>query len=214
MFSFHDVRKWSLAFAEALDAHRIVPRGILLAYGWMVWKVTEWYMSIPVSLRFECQNDVLTTLLATAGMTVEKAKGIACNIADTVGGPTSEQTMFVSIIVGLSGVVIGLYLNSGNSAKWQGNVVGQLQYQYPPTRGGHNHQYGGGDGGYGGYGGGDSTFTPDYEDRRAPRHQQQQQQQPPRQKGGSWMARMRGKTEAPPVDEETPPDLGEDSYQG
>lgn len=203
--TFTTIRKWVLASAEAMDAHRVVPRAILMAYGWMVWKVTQWYMSIPSTARVQCQNDVMTTLF-NKGVAVDQVRAIACSITDTVGGPTSEQTMFVSIIVGLSSVVIGLYLNSGNQSKWQGNVVGSLQYQYPPSLGGEGGEAGGYGYGSGRHGGYNRTFTPDMEGP-------EEQEQPVR---GSWMSRMRGKKAAdtPSAPSEEAPDMGEDSYQG
>lgn len=33
--------------AELIDAFRFVPRTILIAYGIMVWQITEWYMALP-----------------------------------------------------------------------------------------------------------------------------------------------------------------------
>lgn len=123
-------RTWSLTIAETFDAWRVVPRLILVAYGWMVWEVTRWYMSIPSANQTQCQADVLEALIAS-GTTLEQARATACSIIQTVGGPTSEQTMFVSIVAGLSSVVIGLYLNSGKSSKWQGGVVDSIAVAPP-----------------------------------------------------------------------------------
>lgn len=119
-------RRVSLVLAEAFDAWRVVPRAILVAYGWMVWMVSSWYMSIPSTNEVRCQADVLRELL-DQGSTVEQARSIACTVVETIGGPTSEQTMFVSILTGLSSVVIGLYLNTGKTAKWQGSVIDSIQ---------------------------------------------------------------------------------------
>lgn len=128
--SLKTFRTWSLALAETFDAWRVVPRAILVAYGWMVWEVTRWYMSIPSANQTSCQADVLQALIQS-GTTLEQARSTACSIIQTVGGPTSEQTMFVSITAGLSSVVIGLYLNSGKSSKWQGGVVDAIAVPAP-----------------------------------------------------------------------------------
>lgn len=122
MPSLTHIRKVSLVFAEAFDAWRVVPRAILVAYGWMVWMVSTWYMSIPSANETQCQADVLTAMM-DRGVPVEQVRSMACTIVETIGGPTSEQTMFVSIVTGLSSVVIGLYLNSGKTSKWQGGVI-------------------------------------------------------------------------------------------
>ena len=32
--------------AEMLDAYRVVPRLWLMGYGWMLWRVNDWFMSL------------------------------------------------------------------------------------------------------------------------------------------------------------------------
>jgi hypothetical protein len=39
--------KKSLEWAEVIDAYRVVPRLLLLGYGYLVWHVTTWFMSLP-----------------------------------------------------------------------------------------------------------------------------------------------------------------------
>lgn len=141
MFTPNTFRRLSLTAAEAFDAWRVVPRLMLVAYGFMVWAVVSWYMSIPSANQTQCQADVLSTLLSNS-VPVDQARNIACSITETIGGPTSEQTMFVSIVTGLSSVVMGLYLNTGKTSKWQGGVLNTLEpantlasdYQYRRTR--------------------------------------------------------------------------------
>jgi hypothetical protein len=36
-----------LDFAEIFDAFRIIPRGILIAFGYLVYYVIDWYMKLP-----------------------------------------------------------------------------------------------------------------------------------------------------------------------
>jgi hypothetical protein len=40
-------KKRFLAIAEVLDAFRLVPRGLLVAYGLMLFHVSEWFMALP-----------------------------------------------------------------------------------------------------------------------------------------------------------------------
>lgn len=37
----------SLEYAELLDAYRIVPRAILLGFGYLVYSVVQWFMELP-----------------------------------------------------------------------------------------------------------------------------------------------------------------------
>ena len=166
--------------AEAFDAWRVVPRLILIAYGWMVWMVSSWYMAIPSANEIQCQADVLRTLLEN-GTAVDQAKQIACSVVETIGGPTSEQTMFVSIVTGLSSVVIGLYLNTGKSAKWQGGVIDTIQPTNTLANGnnrGNNNGWGnnGGDGGWGSNNGGGNGGGGFFSRRRRKNNQSQRQQ--------------------------------------
>lgn len=147
MFRIDTLRRWSLIAAEAFDAWRVVPRTILVAYGWMVWNVTRWYMSIPSSNQIQCQADVLRVLMESK-INIDQARAMACSIVDTIGGPTSEQTMFVSIVTGLSSVVIGLYLNTGKTSKWQGDVIPTINPSNPLA---NDSNYGNSDGYRGGF---------------------------------------------------------------
>lgn len=36
-----------LRHAEVLDAFRVVPRILICGYGWMLWRISEWAMSLP-----------------------------------------------------------------------------------------------------------------------------------------------------------------------
>ena len=41
------LRAWAALGAEALDSYRIVPRTILVLYGWFVYRIGMWFMSLP-----------------------------------------------------------------------------------------------------------------------------------------------------------------------
>lgn len=104
-----------LDFAKAFDSLRIIPRILLFMYGLLVYNMYNWYKSIPLVEETSCDNSILQTLI-DAGMDPAQATEMACTVVSVVGGPTTAQTSFVTIIVGLATAVIGLYLNSG--PKW------------------------------------------------------------------------------------------------
>ena len=94
----NEFRKWSNAAAEAVDAWRIVPRVLVLAYGYLTWKTWVWYTSIePVVTKTNCK------LLGSE---------IVCDITGVVG-PSTQQAALVTAIVSMAAVVIGLYTSSG-----------------------------------------------------------------------------------------------------
>lgn len=113
-------RSWAMAGAEVIDAWRIVPRVILVAYGSLVWYLTQWYLSIETFTKTECSADVLKVLL-DKNIPLEQAQHIACTVVDTVGGPTNGYTVLVTTICGLSTLVIGLYHNS--SKDWSKSIL-------------------------------------------------------------------------------------------
>jgi len=84
-------------------------------YGVLVYNMYQWYKSISLFEETRCDNNILKTLI-DAEIDPVQATEMACTVIAVVGGPTVSQTSFVTIIVGLSTAVIGLYLNSG--PKW------------------------------------------------------------------------------------------------
>ena len=42
-----NLKKILLDIAEIIDAFRVVPRAILVAYSWLVWYVINWFMGLP-----------------------------------------------------------------------------------------------------------------------------------------------------------------------
>jgi hypothetical protein len=121
----------SLSWAEHVDAWRVVPRLMLLAYGALVANLYLWFKSIPTFIQERCDVATLQMLLERK-IDLEQAKNIACTVADVVGGPTSAQSAFVTTIVGLSAGIFGMYTATGR--KWDGgsqNNQNQFQdYQY------------------------------------------------------------------------------------
>lgn len=109
-------RRWALALAESIDAWRIVPRMMLIAYGYLVLQLFLWFKSIPLYVQTKCDAAVLQLFL-DKGVALLQAKELACSVAGTVGGPTAEQTAFVTTIVGLSTAIFAFYTGTGR--KWQ-----------------------------------------------------------------------------------------------
>ena len=62
--------------ASNINKLRLVPRAMVLAYGYLFFEVAMWFMGIPV--------------------------------------PTATQAAFVSVMVGASAGIFGLYTSSGN----------------------------------------------------------------------------------------------------
>ena len=93
-----NIRKISLQLAEAIDAWRIVPRLILVSYGWLVNQLYLWYTKIPTYVQEKCVAAVIQIFI-DAGMTLDKAQQLACTVVDVVGGPTAAQSAFVTTII-------------------------------------------------------------------------------------------------------------------
>lgn len=85
-----------------------------------------WFMSIPTTTQVSCDAAIIENML-DRGYSPEDSRSIACSVVSSVGGPTPEQTTFVSIIIGLSSAIIGLYLSTGVKSKWQGDLLGKLE---------------------------------------------------------------------------------------
>lgn len=98
MFDIDIVRKSYLAFAEALDAFRVVPRILLVAYGYLVYFTVDWFVKLEPYMLEGCKVEDMSQCIVQA--------------------PTTQHAALVSVVVGAAAVVIGLYQNSGR--KWNG----------------------------------------------------------------------------------------------
>ena len=105
-------RRWMFVASEAFNMWRVVPRIIILAYSYLVWSMYAWYKSIPTFVQIKCDSALFEILLAK-GQKMDTIKELACSIIGTAGGPTAEQTAFVTIIIGLSSAIFALYTGSG-----------------------------------------------------------------------------------------------------
>lgn len=109
-------RKIAYLLAESFDIWRVVPRFIIVSYSYLVWSLYQWYKSIPTYVQIKC-DPALFEILMAKGQTVAMVKELACGVIGTTGGPTSEQTAFVTIIIGLSSAIFALY--TGSIRKWE-----------------------------------------------------------------------------------------------
>ena len=59
--------KW----AEFVDSWRIVPRLLVAGYAWLTWKVVDWYMHIPSTLKTSkiVNNEKICDIVEKAGPT-------------------------------------------------------------------------------------------------------------------------------------------------
>lgn len=111
-------RKWTLAAAEVVDAWRVVPRFVLVGYGYLVYYLTIWFLTIEQEHKTECNESLITTLL-DKGIDINQAQAIACTVVDVVGGPSTAHTAFITTICGLATGIFGLYVGTGR--KWDQN---------------------------------------------------------------------------------------------
>lgn len=114
------IRLWVLTSAELFDAWRVVPRLLVTAYGWLCWEIVSWYMRLTPSIIEGCDIDKLAELCL-------------------YDAPTTQHAALVTVIVGASAAVFGLYTNTGRSwvkggfVKWdQTNMQRTSEDQYTP----------------------------------------------------------------------------------
>lgn len=100
MWNIDTMRRTYLAIAEAIDAYRVIPRLLLIAYGMLVYKTWMWYTSLEPYVLAEC---------------VDVANDVSQCI---ISAPTTQHAALVTTVVGIAGLVIGAYQASGR--KWNG----------------------------------------------------------------------------------------------
>jgi multidrug resistance efflux pump len=66
-----------LDVAEVIDAFRVVPRGVLIAYGILVWVVVSWFMGIPAPTTQQAAlvTTVTGLIAAVAGLYQNSGRG-------------------------------------------------------------------------------------------------------------------------------------------
>jgi len=94
-------RRYYLATAEVIDAFRIIPRLLLIAYMYLIYKVVLWFFDLaPYVIE---------------GCTAEIAKECVAQF------PTNAQAALITAVIGIGGAIFGLYSSSGR--KWDGNFI-------------------------------------------------------------------------------------------
>lgn len=124
------LKKKFINVAEIVDAWRIVPRIILLAYAYLVIKLYSWFITIPTYVEQKC-DAALMKFLTDNNISLREAQELACTISDVVGGPTTAQSAFVTTIIGLSTAVFGLYASTGR--KWENKNSNNNNQPNPPV---------------------------------------------------------------------------------
>lgn len=93
-------RKFHLAMAEFVDAWRIIPRAVVVMFGWGSYEVVKWYLSLEPYLLEGCVE---------AGGTIAEC---------LVQAPSTQHTALVSALFALAAAVFAFYSNNGR--KWNG----------------------------------------------------------------------------------------------
>ena len=113
---FASKQKW-LDLAEIIDAHRIIPRLLLLAVSCLVGYTMLWFFGIHMTPVIAC-DPTLIQILLDHGQNIDLARELACKTTAYVGGPTTQHVTFATAIVGgLASAVFGFYANTGRNWK-------------------------------------------------------------------------------------------------
>ena len=89
------VRNWLLIGAEAIDSYRIIPRLILAGYAYIIYDSIKWYQKLKPYIIQGCNStDTLKCIIEL---------------------PSTQQTLLLSSVFGIAGLVTALYLNSGRN---------------------------------------------------------------------------------------------------
>ncbi len=93
-------RKFHLAIAEWFDAWRILPRAVVILFGYGAYHVTRWYMNLSPYILENC--------IEVGGKVSE------CIVA----APTTQHTALLSALFALAAAVFAFYTSAGK--KWNG----------------------------------------------------------------------------------------------
>jgi len=89
-------RKFHMSFAEWLDAWRIAPRVVLVCYGYLIWILVDWYIHLESKMIPGCDVEKLAE---------------AC----IYHAPNTQHAALITIVVGISAGVFGLYTSTGKN---------------------------------------------------------------------------------------------------
>lgn len=110
-----NLKRKAMLWAEIADAWRLVPRILVALYGILVFSLYSWYRTLETVDLIECDSSMIRTLVEL-GTTVERAYEMSCVVVGITGGPTTEQNIFITAIIGLATGIFAFYVNSGR--KW------------------------------------------------------------------------------------------------
>jgi len=120
--------RW-LTCAELFDAWRVVPRMLLIGYGYAFWAVIDWYMNLKPTLLENCNKELLADFCIS-------------------NAPTTQHSILVSATVGAAAVVFGLYTSTGREwnrskfIKWDdSNMQRSNDYINKQRRRGNNRDF-------------------------------------------------------------------------
>lgn len=124
-FKFKPVnfRRISLTLAESVDAWRFFPRLIIAMYATLIVWVCTWYFAIPTYQVTHC-DPASMKIITDAGIPIKDAIKYTCNVVEVTGGPSMAQTTFVSTIVGMAGLIFGMYTSTGR--KWDDGLPNDI----------------------------------------------------------------------------------------
>jgi hypothetical protein len=108
------MRKMWLKYAEVIDAYRVFPRILIIAWMWSVGLTLHWYIDFPTYPIIQCSENVFNAA-TQAGASIAQAESIACRQTGVVDRPAG-YTALLSVLIGASAGVFGLYTNTGR--KW------------------------------------------------------------------------------------------------
>ena len=91
-------RRRHLAIAEFIDAWRIIPRFLVIGYGYMLVTTINWYMGLKPYILPGCTKEIAESCIVHA--------------------PTTANTILLSTIVTIAAPILGFYANTGK--KWNG----------------------------------------------------------------------------------------------
>ena len=106
--------KMWLKVAEIIDAYRLFPRILIIAWMWSVGVTLDWYIDFPTIPVIEC-NERMFKEAIESGANIDSAESMACRQTGVVDRPTG-YTALLSVLIGASAGVFGLYTNTGR--KW------------------------------------------------------------------------------------------------
>ena len=91
-------RQFYLSLAEAVDALRIFPRGLIALYCYTLYKVVSWYMDLHPYMLDKCSSPTVIDCIVQA--------------------PTTQHAALVTAVVSIAAAIFGMYAATGR--KWNG----------------------------------------------------------------------------------------------